>query len=1000
MLVTGNLIVQTPARPMLEDNSLFAARYQIVRRLASGGMGVVYEARHVETGRPCALKVMLAHVADNSPARERFRLEARATALVSSAHVVEVLDAGVHEATGSPFLVMELLHGEDLASRLHRVGALSVNDVAKFVFQAALGLDALHHAAIVHRDLKPSNLFLAKRDGTEIIKILDLGVAKRVIDTAVTTAVVGTPLYMAPEQMANRKITPATDEYALAMVAYSLLVGREYWSAEAESAASSIGFALLVLDGPKEPATERAKRVGVDLPGAFDDWFRRATAIDPEKRFPNVMDAALHLCTALGVDATSWQNETATRAPSDAGPHARVLPLNAFADTVGVEHPEKAHSNTMTLPGDLPEARAQTMGLAKTEAAPEAEKQGARRRRLLGGIAIAALGVLGLGAFLLRNGPPKEVVVPPPVVQSLQCPVAEITGPGASPHLADALAKGACARLGIELGVPWLDPKGTPLEIHAETRADHSAHVVVHIAQQQADGDGKTLLRATNNALGKLAPLLKVPPMEPQRIADWGARDAAGALRIERAIRQKAFDFADRAEIAKQLVVTDADSPASHAMLACAMNRADHDLALREKKEALALLSKMPPKRAQLVQANLMSFLPTADDPKDAPSIVDSYVEMGKDPDFASLYTMCGCVLTGVSFPMADWLEKNAPIMGLPILQCIVGSGDTEKVRTLRYLDWIKASLPEWQRNHIRTLVQLGRLDQAREAEDLLEWLDMESTNTREVVTSKTMLAFGAFEASKAVTTTEASFGEPDAETADERALEYVNALLFAGKIRTALEVGEQRMYFLLRSQKYDLLAASAAEQLRLRRLLQRPPFRPDSLERIELARAKLALNQIDDLRVELLLLQSHGTKDKKSRESIESLLDTLEKASIGIDYLRATEFPLLRHHRGDEAALAVYREITQPSAQRFAAFEAGLAFESIGSKSDAEKAYRLLLDEQWKLPFDAVAARVRLADLLRASGRAEEATELMKPVDRAWSDADTDLRDIVKRMK
>jgi len=986
---------------MLEENSIFAARYKIVRRLASGGMGAVYEARHVETGRPCALKVMLTHVAENSPSRERFRLEARAAALVSSAHVVEVLDAGVDDATSSPFLVMELLRGEDLASRMSRVGPLPASDVAKFIFQAARGLDALHRAAIVHRDLKPSNLFLAKRDDTEIIKVLDLGVAKRVVDTAVTTAVVGTPLYMAPEQMSNRKITPATDEYALAMVAYSLLVGREYWAAEAETAASSIGFALLALEGPKEAATERANKVGVTLPASFDAWFRRATALDPEKRFPEILDAALNLASVLGVDSPSWRGEIEGASRSTVEEAPRSLPPDAFAPTLANEKPVKAHSKTLTLGDDAPEARAQTMGLATTEPDPQLEKRHQRRRRLLGAGAISLLGLLVAGFLFFRNRPRNEVIVSPPVIQGLLCPAAEITGPGASPHLADALGKGACARLGIELGVSWLDPKGIPLEVQAETRDDHSAHVVLKIAEQKAEGDGKTLIRATNEAIGKLAPLLKVPPMTPERIAGWGARDAASALRIERAMRQKAFLLADRETLAKQLVATDGDSPMSHAMLACSAKNSDHELAIREKKEALSRLSQLPPKRARVIEANLMDFIPTPEDPKGHPTLVGTYSELGKDPDFPTLYTMCGCLLSGVTLPMADWFSKNAPVMGAPILPCTIGTKEADGERLKSYMTWMKSTLPEMQRDHVRTYVHLGMLDMAREAQELLEWWDTESTSNLDFVTTKMHLAYASFDSKKAVNITEASFGEPDAETASERAIQYVRALIFAGKIRSGLEVGEQQINLFSRAEKYELLAGFAAEQLRWRRLLNRQDlFHSETLERIEQVRAKLPLKQRDDLEVELTLLQTHGTKDKKSRDLIQGQLDTLDKLDNWREFTLATEFPLVRYLRGDEAGAALYRELTSPWPQRVTGFEAGLALEASGDKAGAEKAYRTCLQEPWSLPFESIAARLRLAEITRADGRTAEARDLMAVVDRAWVDADSDLRDIVKRMK
>src|SRR6185436_6031390 len=151
-----------------------------------------------------ALKVMHAHTVSRAELRERFEREAKLAARVDSEFIVDVIDAGVDEETGTPFFVMELLHGEDLSRRLKRLGRLAASEVVHQLHQAARALDRTHAAGIVHRDLKPSNLFLAERDGARpVLKVLDFGVAKLVAEGAAassTTTTAGTPLYMAPEQ--------------------------------------------------------------------------------------------------------------------------------------------------------------------------------------------------------------------------------------------------------------------------------------------------------------------------------------------------------------------------------------------------------------------------------------------------------------------------------------------------------------------------------------------------------------------------------------------------------------------------------------------------------------------------------------------------------------------------------------------------------------------------------------------------------------------------------
>jgi len=141
--------------PALQDGALFASRYRVLRCIATGAMGAVHEVVHVETDRRRALKVMLPHIAEDDDLRERFKREARIAANVDSEHIVEVFDAGVDEPTGMPFLVMELLRGEELGKQLERVGRFPASEVVTYLHQAAMALDRTHEGAIVHRDLNP-----------------------------------------------------------------------------------------------------------------------------------------------------------------------------------------------------------------------------------------------------------------------------------------------------------------------------------------------------------------------------------------------------------------------------------------------------------------------------------------------------------------------------------------------------------------------------------------------------------------------------------------------------------------------------------------------------------------------------------------------------------------------------------------------------------------------------------------------------------------------------
>lgn len=309
----------------LEAGAIFARRYRIVRLVAAGGMGAVYEVEHVETDRRLALKVMHPHVLPCDDLRERFKREARIAARVSSEYIVDVFDAGVDDATAMPFLVMELLQGEELGARLARLGRLAPREVVAHLSQAAIALDRTHRASIVHRDLKPRNLFLEEReDGATRIKVLDFGIAKIVAEGATTcgTQVVGTPLYMAPEQLdANARLTGAVDVYALGMVAYTLLVGAAYFDEEAR-ARGVLALATVIARGPVEPARARAAARGVTLPESFDVWFARATARRAEDRFATAVEAARALAEALDVEPMVREDASLPSAPALSASHA------------------------------------------------------------------------------------------------------------------------------------------------------------------------------------------------------------------------------------------------------------------------------------------------------------------------------------------------------------------------------------------------------------------------------------------------------------------------------------------------------------------------------------------------------------------------------------------------------------------------------------------------------------------------------------------------------
>ncbi|MCA9592712.1 MAG: serine/threonine protein kinase [Myxococcales bacterium] len=279
----------------LREGTLLAGRYFIVRLLGSGGFGTVHEAVHMVTERRVAVKVPHPHIARQREFRERFLREGRLGARVAGEHVTQVLDAGLDEALDLPFLVMELLVGEGLDAKLKRAGRFGGNETVSVLLQVAKALEQAHACGVVHRDLKPNNLFVT-RGGT--VKVLDFGVA-RALDAATIGAgqLVGTPLYMAPEQFRQEELTPAVDMYALAMLAFKLLVGAHYHQGVTRLRAWEMGQVLST--GPVEPATVRAWRHGVWLPPRFDPWFAYAAHRDPSQRLVSPVRAIELLEVAL-----------------------------------------------------------------------------------------------------------------------------------------------------------------------------------------------------------------------------------------------------------------------------------------------------------------------------------------------------------------------------------------------------------------------------------------------------------------------------------------------------------------------------------------------------------------------------------------------------------------------------------------------------------------------------------------------------------------------------
>ena len=261
---------------------IVGGKYQVEQPLARGGMGAVWVARHIKLGSAVAIKFLDAHLAAAPALVARFEREARAAANLETPHVVRVHDYGVED--GTPYLVMELLRGEDLNTRLRHRRRFSLVETGKILTQMGRALRRAHEVGIVHRDLKPANVFLASVDGDEVVKVLDFGIAKetwsRVEENTKTGEVFGSPHYMSPEQArAQKNVDQRADVWATGVIVYRMITGRLPFPGEV------LGEVLsCVLVDPFPPLAE----VAPELPPALEGFFARALAKKREERFSSI----------------------------------------------------------------------------------------------------------------------------------------------------------------------------------------------------------------------------------------------------------------------------------------------------------------------------------------------------------------------------------------------------------------------------------------------------------------------------------------------------------------------------------------------------------------------------------------------------------------------------------------------------------------------------------------------------------------------------------------
>ncbi len=412
-----------PLAPRLAPGSIFARDFKVVDLLAEGGMGAVYRAEQLSTRKMRALKLVSTRLASDPKGRQRFVREATVGASIDSVHVVEVIGAGFDEDSARPWLAMELLDGADLGAIVRHQGPLDEGQLREVVSQLCHGLAAAHGAGVVHRDLKPANVFVARsrRGGVPFtIKILDFGIAKVVQESGsggTETDTVGSPLWMAPEQLNAQRPTPATDVWALGLLAFWALTGKHYWLAA--HADSSTVQALFVeqLFKPFAPPAQRAQqlRSSTVLPDGFDAWFLRCIDREPGRRFADAglagaalqgllspdPEAAKRLLPGISLRPSVEDTERAPRGSSEttvaAGPTA--WEASAVVPPAALEAARSRFEDEATRADPLPQPADLSYSPLPGDGAPAVQRSGVSAWAVMLSVSVVAAVVAG-GAYM------------------------------------------------------------------------------------------------------------------------------------------------------------------------------------------------------------------------------------------------------------------------------------------------------------------------------------------------------------------------------------------------------------------------------------------------------------------------------------------------------------------------------------------------------------------------------------------------------------------------
>src|SRR4051794_18029509 len=372
-------------------DELFADRYRLERRLGAGGMSTVELAFDTRLERYVAVKLLAEHLAQDSNFVARFRREALSAARLVHPNVVQVFDFGLDDATERQFIVMEHVDGQSCAEILRDEGHLGVEPAVDVLTQACRGLDYAHRNGVVHRDVKPGNL-LRSNDG--VVKLADFGIAKAAEQSDITKvgSVVGPPASLAPEQPRGEPAGPASDLYALGVVAYQLLAGRLPYEA-----ASLTDLARQQDTGPPQGLDS----INREVPPALSAAIMRALEHAPEDRYESAKD--MEQALRDGLRGVAPAPTTATRALRDEEPSTRML--EGTAATSALPRTESRPRRRLEPIEDSPPPRRPApVPPSRRAATARPAERGRGLRRVLALVAVVLLVAAGIAIYEASNG--------------------------------------------------------------------------------------------------------------------------------------------------------------------------------------------------------------------------------------------------------------------------------------------------------------------------------------------------------------------------------------------------------------------------------------------------------------------------------------------------------------------------------------------------------------------------------------------------------------------